>query len=74
MYMHVRMLLPPRAVDRPTRSPPHPHRTPTEAFLHARNMLQFWLRKRSTKKHEAKVQDIRRQVRAPSCLISLSHV
>jgi hypothetical protein len=25
-------------------------------------MLQFWLRKRSTKKHEAKVQDIRRQV------------
>ena len=26
-------------------------------------MLQFWQRKRSSKKHEAKVQDIRRQVR-----------
>lgn len=35
----------------------------TETFLYARNMLQFWLRKRSSKKHEAKVQDIRRQVR-----------
>lgn len=34
-----------------------------ETFLYARNMLQFWQRKRSTKKHEAKVQEIRRQVR-----------
>lgn len=43
----------------------------TETFLYARNMLQFWLRKRSSKKHEAKVQDIRRQVRFACIMIDL---